>query len=326
MPGWFVEFVLPPLMVAGGVVVLFWTGDRLVEHAAHLARSLRMPPTVVGAVVLGFGTSAPELVFSLIAAANGDEVLAIANVVGSNIANVGLILGIAAFLASVHVKRNLLRLDLPLGVLAVLVLIVGIGLSPESDGTVLLMAPMAVVLLSLFGLYLWLSIRHARSHRRETEAEPDVQPVVGRDLLWIFISLAGITLGAEMLRYGAERTALLLGVSEHVIGITMVALGTSLPELAATLAAVRKKQVDLAVGNLAGSNLFNLLFVLGVVTLTRPIPVPEMMRKVELPIAACFAILAFPLLRRERRIGRRQGALLLTLYFVFVLWVCLREA
>jgi len=326
MPEWFIEFVFPPLMVAGGVVVLFWTGDRLVEHAAHLARSHRMPPTVVGAVVLGFGTSAPELVFSLIAASKGDEVLAIANVVGSNIANVGLILGTAAFLASVHVKRNLLRLDLPLGVLAVLVLIVGLGLTPERDGAVWLTTPMAVVLLSLFGIYLWQSVRHAWAHRRETEAEPDVEPATRRDVLWILISLAGITLGAEMLRFGAERTAVLLGVSEHVIGITMVALGTSLPELAATLAAVRRKQVDLAVGNVAGSNLFNLLFVLGVVTLTTPIPVPETMRAVELPIAGCFAILAFPLLRRERRIGRRQGALLLTLYFVFILWVVLREA
>ena len=185
---------------------------------------------------------------------------------------------------------------------------------------------MAVVLLSLFGIYLWLSIRHARSHRRETEAEPDVEPNTRRDVLWIVISLAGITLGAEMLRFGAERTADLLGVSEHVIGLTMVALGTSLPEFAATLAAVRRKEVDLAVGNLVGSNLFNLLFVLGVVTLTTPIPVPVTMRAVELPVAACFAILAFPLLRRERRIGRRQGALLLTLYFVFILWVVLREA
>ena len=138
--------------------------------------------------------------------------------------------------------------------------------------------------------------------------------------------LVVVALGGVLRQKVAERTAVLLGVSEHVIGLTMVALGTSLPELAATLAAVRRKEVDLAVGNVAGSNLFNLLFVLGVVTLTTPIPVPETMRAVELPVAACFAILAFPLLRRERRIGRRQGALLLTLYFVFILWVVLREA
>ncbi len=318
MPDWVTSNVIPPCFVVAGIALLIWAGDRLVEHAAHLARSLRVPPVVVGAVILGFGTSAPEFVFSMISAHKGQPVLAIANVVGSNIANVGLILGIGAFLATVHVDRRLMRLDLPLGTLGVLILILWAG----PAGVV---SPwLGAILLGLFAGYLYVCVNAARAHRRVTQP-PDVERHVGIDIAWILFSLVVITVGAELLRHGAVDVARLAGISERVIGITLVAIGTSLPELAATIAAARKKHVELAVGNIAGSNIFNIFFVLGSVAVTTDIPVPLLMRDRDFPAAALFSLLAFPLLRAERRIGKRQGALLLLLYAGYICWCFLSE-
>jgi cation:H+ antiporter len=318
MPEWVTSYVIPPGFVVAGIVLLMWAGDRLVEHSAHLAASLRVPPVIVGAVILGFGTSAPEFVFSMISAHKGQPVLAIANVVGSNIANVGLILGLGAFMATVHVDRRLVRLDLPLGILGVLLLILWAG----PAGVVSLW--LGAVLLGLFAGYLYVCVNVARAHRRVTEP-PDVPRRLGVDIGWIVFSLVGITVGAELLRAGAVDVARLAGVSERVIGITMVALGTSLPELAATIAAARKKRVELAVGNIAGSNIFNIFFVLGSVALTKDIPVPPLMGDRDFPALAIFSLLAFPLLLAERRLGKRQGGLLLVLYAGYILWCFFSE-
>ncbi|MHC4342111.1 MAG: calcium/sodium antiporter [Planctomycetota bacterium] len=306
MEGW----VGPLVYFAGGMVLLVFAGERLVRHAAHLAVSYRMPKTVVGAVILGFGTSLPELFVSVTAALEGSPGIAIGNVVGSNIANVGLILGTGAFLVTLRVERSIIRTDLPLGVLAALFLILFIGPRGEVERLT------GLLLLAVFAAYLWLSMRRTRKYRAEQEPEEEVAGrTLGKDLFFIFVGLVGIGLGAHLLVDGAAEVARLLGVSERVIGVTMVALGTSLPELAALVAAARKGEADLAVGNVAGSNLFNLLFVLGVTAVIHPVPVSQLMVDRDFVVLAVFAILAFPLLAKGRRIRRTQGLIMLAAYF-----------
>jgi len=310
------EYLLPITAVVGGIVLLVAGGDWLVIHAAHLATAHRVPKTVVGAVVIGFGTSLPELVVSLLAAWKGSPGIAIGNVVGSNIANIGLILGIAALLAPLYMPRRVLRWDLPIGLLAIVLLLFAVGRSGEIsrvDG---------LVLLGGFTVYLWGSIRFTRATRRADAPEGDPAKGTGRDLLWIAVGIVTIAVGAQLLVWGAEELAELLDKSGLVIGLTVVALGTSLPELAALLAAVRHKEADLALGNIAGSNLFNLLFILGLTaTVHPPIPVRDEMIQRDFPVAAILSVLAFPIFSRARRVGRWQGALLLACYAGFIYWV-----
>ena len=309
------EYVLPLAAVVAGLVLLVKGGDWLVDHAVHLARSYRVPKAVVGAVVLGFGTSTPELSVSLTAALEGVPSLTLGNVIGSNIANVGLILGLGATMMPLLIQRNLLRIDLPLGLLAGLLLIYPLG----SD--LVLSRLDGLVLLGLFAAYLALTVRTARRHataEREVEADPPGRTPL-RDLLWALGGLATIVIGAEFLVHGAQVTARLLGVSERIIGLSVVAVGTSLPELAALLAAVRRREADLAVGNIAGSNIFNLLFVLGTTAVVTPVEMQPVVLDHDLPRMLLFALLAFPLFSGARGLGRGHGVLLLILYGIHIL-------
>jgi len=303
----------PPIVaVAVGLFLLVQGGDLLVARCVHLARCFSVPKAIVGAVIIGFGTSLPELFVSLTASWEGSPGIAIGNVVGSNIANVGLILGLGAILATLHVQRSITRSDLPLGVLAALFLLLWVGPRLEVSRAV------GIVLLAVFVLYILAHLRETRRHQRESEGNNEHSWHLGWDSLGILGGLVAIVLGAELLVSGATQIATSMGVSEELIGLTLVAVGTSLPELAAILAAVRHKELDLAVGNVAGSNLFNLLFVLGVTAVMRPVPVTEKMAEFDFGVLAVFSVLAFPLFSRARRIGRSQGALMLAAYAGYI--------
>ena len=311
--------LVPFVSFLAGLVLLVKGGDVLVKHAAHLAQSYRVPKTVVGAIVIGFGTSLPELFVSIDAAVSGAPGLALGNVIGSNIANVGLILGLGAFMASLHVERTVLRMDLPFGVLAALFLLL------VAAPVAAIQTWMGIALLAGFVLYLALSVRAMRVFRsgpdgpdNYTASGKPVPKNISRDALGIVIGLVAITVGAELLVGGAMRIAEMLKVDDRVIGISLVAFGTSLPELSAMIAAARKGEADLAVGNIAGSNLFNLLFVLGTTVCVRNIELSEITIIRDLPVLALFSVLAFPLLAPERRIRKWQGLILLACYAGYI--------
>ncbi|MHC4955133.1 MAG: calcium/sodium antiporter [Planctomycetota bacterium] len=301
--------------VAVGLLLLVMGGDLLVERCVHLARCFDVPKAIVGAVIIGFGTSMPELFVSLTASLEGSPGIAVGNVVGSNIANVGLILGVGAVLATLYVQRSIMRGDLPIGVMAALLLLLWVGPRGEVSRVA------GIVLLAAFALYLFAHIRETRRHQRASEDSdnPSWHPLL--DSLGILGGMIAIVAGAYLLVEGATLVARDLGVSEAVIGLTLVAIGTSLPELAAIVAAVRKNEADLAVGNIAGSNLFNLLFVLGTTAMVKPIPVAERIADFDFLVLAVFAVLAFPLFSRKRRIGRIQGLIMVTAYFVYIGYV-----
>jgi cation:H+ antiporter len=243
-----------------GLVLLTWAADHLVLGSSRLARRLRISPVVVGVVVIGLGTSMPEFLVSGLAAARGETGLAMGNIVGSNILNLSLLLGVAAVIAPVPVAASVIRREVPLAVAAVALfgLLALAGIDARS----------AVVLAAACAAALWLLIRWARSGRADAALTEEVRERVGGPpspvRWWVepiraLLGLAGVLAGAQLLVVGASSVAVALGVSPAVIGFTLVAIGTSLPELVTTVQAQRRGESDLVVGNLFGSNLFNSL-------------------------------------------------------------------
>lgn len=255
--------------VIAGLVILIWSADRFVEGAAATARHAGLPSLVIGMVVIGFGTSAPEMVVSALAATDGNPGLALGNAYGSNITNIGLILGVVAMISPIAVRASILRRELPL--LLVATLLAGVQLYDDlvsrGDAVVLL-----VVFVLLMGWSVFQGLRGKAPPRGAEESELEVAAIpLGRALFWLVLGLLLLVASSRLLVWGAVNIAQALGVGDLLIGLTVVAVGTSLPELASSLSAVRKNQHDLALGNVLGSNLFNTLAVVGIAGVIHPI-------------------------------------------------------
>ncbi len=299
-----------------GVVATWWGAESLVRGAVRLALYLGISPLIVGLTVVAFGTSSPEAVVSFLASARGVGGIALGNVLGSNIANVGLILGIATLLRPMRVEWNRLRSDVYVMLSVSLV-----------AGTLLVLGWMGHVAGWIFlAVQVGLLCSYARAARRERSADDprssgvEEIPSSGSLPLAVAMVVGGLillVLGAKWLVYGAENIALALGISEAVIGATMVAVGTSLPELAASVAAVLKGQHELGLGNVVGSNTMNLLFVLGGSSAITPLRLAGREEGWVLGTMLAFAGMLWVVLARRPQIGRREGALLLVLYFGF---------
>lgn len=303
------------LQAAAGLVLLYLGGEGLVRGAAALALRLGISPLAVGLTVVAFGTSAPELVVSLDAALAGAGEIAVGNVVGSNICNVGLILGLAALVGSVGVEARIVRIDGPLMVLASLGL-VGVlanGLVSRGEGLVLLAGLVAYAVFTL------------RAGRREPDAVQAEFASAAPGAAWRATAEAGLALaglgalvaGGHLLVAGAVSLATGLGVDQAVIGLTVVAVGTSLPELATSVVAALRGQGDIAVGNVVGSNLFNVLGILGVTALVRPLA-GGAVGALDLAVMLALAVALLPLLSTRLRLARAEGALLVASYVAYV--------
>ncbi len=297
------------ILVLLGVGLLYFGGELLVKNASLLARSLGLSPLVVGLTVVAFGTSAPELAASLVAALVGNPELAFGNVVGSNIANLGLILGGAALLSPIRAQARFLRRELPFMVLVALLMV-----GAAWDGRVSRLE--GAFFLVLMVAYLVVLMREPESSEvlAEYEAEFGSKPgFVGRRLLFVLLGTAFLALGAAALVEGASTIARALGVPERVIGLSVVAVGTSLPELAAALVAALKREGDILLGNVIGSNVFNVLGILGSVALARPLSVTPG-PTVDLELMVGFSLVAWAFLWTGLRLGRKEGVALLLFY------------
>ena len=308
------------LAILGGFALLVWSADRFVDGAAVVAKHAGMPPLLIGMIVVGFGTSAPEMVVSAMAALAGNPDLALGNALGSNIANTGLILGITALIAPIIVHSKIVRKELPL--LLAIGLITGWLLL---DGA-LTRAESLLLLAGFFGLIGWTIVSALRS-RHDTladnisfELDAHVMPI-GRAIFWLIAGLTLLIISSRILVWGAVSIAEALGVSNLIIGLTIVALGTSLPELAASLIAARKGEHDIAIGNIIGSNMFNLLAVIGIAGVISPIaaiPVDVMIR--DWPTMMGLILLLFVMaygFRKQGRINRWEGLLLLLTFIAY---------
>jgi cation:H+ antiporter len=315
--------LLPSLAVLAGLVLLVWSADRFVDGASATAHHFAMPPLLVGMLIVGFGTSAPEMVVSVLAASQGSPGLALGNAWGSNILNMALILGITALITPIAVQSVILRKELPIliAVTALSALLVWDGLLTRWD---------AVLLLAVFGGLIAWSIVAARGQGRDslaletaTELSAGAMPL-NRALLWLGLGLLVLVGSSRLLVWGAVTIAQTLGVSDVVIGLTVVAIGTSLPELASCVVAARKGEDDIALGNVLGSSLFNTLAVVGLAAVIAPMDIEPTLLTRDLPVMAGLTVLLFVLgwgFRGPGRINRFEGGLLVAIYLGYTAWL-----
>lgn len=312
--------LLPGLAIVLGFVLLVWSADRFVDGAAATASQLGMPPLLVGMLIVGFGTSAPEMVVSAMAAADGSPELALGNALGSNIANTGLILGLTALIAPMLVQSQIVRRELPL--LLLISLVVGALLRDgsldrlESGG----------LLMGFFCLIAWTLYTGLNGRGDTLAGEVDNELAehamsLQRALLWLVVGLLLLIVSSRILVFGAVSVAQSLGVSELVIGLTIVALGTSLPELAASIVAARRGEHDIAVGNVVGSNMFNLLAVVGIAGVIHPLQsfAPEVLSRdwgAMVGLTVMLMVMAWGFFG-PGRINRLEGLLLLMGYSAY---------
>ena len=298
-----------------GLIVLTWSADKFIDGAAAVAQQFGMSPLLVGILIIGFGTSAPEMLVSTMAALDGEPDLALGNAIGSNIANIGLILGITALLAPIAVHSKVVYQEVPLMLaatgLGVVVLLN--GFLGQGDGVLLLAALAAYI-----GFGIWQSVRSPDdAFGAEVDEAVSHEQSLGKALFALIVGLLLLLASSRLLVWSATEIALALGISELIIGLTIVALGTSLPELAASIASVRKNQHEMAVGNVIGSNVFNILGVVGIAGLIHPDVVASVVLSrdsvVMVLLSVALAVLCFRAMKGGA-ITRWQGGLLVAAY------------
>ena len=299
--------------VVGGLVLLIYGADRFVDGAAATARNFGVSALVIGVVVVGFATSAPEMLVSGVAAYEGTPSVGIGNAVGSNIANIGLVLGVTALFAPLTVRSAVLRREFPVMFLALVlatVLMSDLELS-RRDGVIL---ALSMVLMLAITVYLGAHGRQADPLLEEISHHPERQMSQLKATLWVVVGLALLLFGSHTLVWGAVRVATLIGISEVVIGLTIIAVGTSLPELAASVVSAAKGAPEIALGNVIGSNMFNALGVLAAPALIHPAGFEREVLYRDIPVMFIFTIAMLLMAwayKRAGRINRIEGLLLL---------------
>jgi cation:H+ antiporter len=317
--------ILAIVAIVVGLVLLVWSADRFVDGAVGVAQFFGMSTFLIGMLVVGFGTSAPEMVVSVLSALNDTPQLALGNAYGSNIANIALILGTTALIAPVIVKKQAVKRDIPILIATTVLTIVLVkdGNVSLFDGVVLLLAFVAITVFNIS-----MELRDKRKRKNEAaESEPAEKVSIVKAFAWLLVGLALLIASSRMLVWGAVYMAQALGVSDLLIGLTIVAVGTSLPELASSIAAARRGENDLAVGNVIGSNIFNTLVVVGIAAVITPIKAmdAEVLSR-DLPIVSALTLLLFFICipfkkkngKRVSGFGRIGGAFFLSLYIAYL--------
>jgi cation:H+ antiporter len=317
--------VLDFLMLAAGITALYFGAEWLVRGSACIASAMGIRPLVIGLVIVGFGTSTPELVVSALASFEGQPEMALGNVVGSNIANSGLILALAALIRPMKTDLGLLRREAP-----IMIAVTAMAWAVAWTGTY--QRWHGALFLAGLGGFLWLSLRWARKEPPAIEAEFEkfekeehllARRVLARQFALVIAGLALLIIGGHLLVTSGVSLARRFGLPEIVIAVTLVSVGTSLPELATSIIAGLRGESDIAIGNVIGSNIFNLLGVLGLSALVRPIAVAPGVITTEFPWVFGCAVITYLVLGWQQRVTRPEGAGLLLLYAVF-LWTLLR--
>ena len=307
--------------IIAGFAILVWSADKFVEGAASTAKHLGMPSLLIGILIVGFGTSAPEMVVSAIAAMEGNPALALGNALGSNIVNIALILGITAIVAPITVNSKIVKKEIPL--LLLIVLASGYLLLDNS----LTLGEGIVLISGFFTLIAWSIVSAFRGRGDTLEAEMDSELIehemtLKAGIVWLVIGLLLLIASSRLLVWGAVGVAHEFGVSDLIIGLTIVALGTSLPELAASVIAARKGEHDIAIGNVVGSNMFNLLAVIGIATIIAPmngIPVEVLNRDwiVMFVLTIALLVMSYGFRNKEGKITRFEGMILVVCYIAY---------
>ncbi|HBX36297.1 MAG TPA: calcium/sodium antiporter [Pseudohongiella sp.] len=319
--------LLPVVAVVSGLLALVWSADRFVDGAASAARHFNVPALLIGIVIIGFGTSAPEMVVSALASSQGNPGIALGNAYGSNITNIGLILGITAVLAPIAVDSQVLRRTLPL--LTIVTLLSAVLMLDDNISRI-----DAIILLVLFAVLMAVTIIQGMKDQKRpvhdawaddvSEATAHPMPLKSA-IIWVIVGLILLIASSRLLVWGAVTIAQSLGVSDLLIGLTIIAVGTSLPELASSIIAARKGEHDMAVGNILGSNLFNTLAVVGIAGAIHPMGVGhEVLTRdmlVMVGLTLSLFVFGFGFKRRQGCINRWEGAILVAVYLMYTAWL-----
>ncbi|AIZ80307.1 calcium/sodium antiporter [Actinobacillus equuli subsp. equuli] len=310
------------LAIVIGLILLVWSADKFVEGAASSARHFGMSPLLIGIVIVGFGTSAPEMIVSASSALKGASGIALGNAYGSNITNIALILGVTALIKPIMVASEVIKRELPI---LILVTLVSAYMLFDAQVTQL----EAVILLVIFTLYMgwtiWVGVRNKDDALAQTESLQTEQLPLKKALFWVVIGLAFLMASSQLLVWGAVEVAKYFGVSDLVIGLTIVAVGTSLPELASSIIAARKGESDLAVGNIVGSNLFNSLAVVGIAGAIEPMQVEAAVFSRDMLVMFALTLLlfffAYSFKKKQAKITRLEGGIFLLCYIGYTLYL-----
>ncbi|MBR5647815.1 calcium/sodium antiporter [Candidatus Saccharibacteria bacterium] len=313
------DLILPIILLVVGFVLLIKGADWLVDGASSIATHFRVSKTLIGLTIIAFGTSAPELAVSISSLANGSTDMLLGNVIGSNIMNVLLLIGIGAIICPIKVSRETTKKELPILLListALVVLFLDISLNDEPSNSIT--RSDAIVCLLFFAIFLYYLIVMAKRNR-ETKATKKEKPKykMGMACIMSVVGLVGLVGGSQLVVGSATDIAHMMGVSDRIIALTIIALGTSLPELVTTIVAARKKETDLIVGNIIGSNIFNICIVMGLPVAIFGTITPESFEMIDIVMMILSALLLFIVTRRDEKVSRREGALMLLVFVVY---------
>ncbi len=311
--------LLQIILLLAGLTVLYFGAEWLVKGASRFARSFNIRPIVIGLTIVAFGTSMPELVTSVVAGINHLSDIAVGNIVGSNIANIGLILGLAAIVQPLTIDMRLLSREIPImiGISLLLYFMGWDGILSRLEGGILLV-----------GIVTYTCYVYRMALKESKAVEQEYEEFVGaaydsilKDIFWIIIGLIALVGGAYLLVHSAIYIARVVGISELVIGLTVIAVGTSLPELATSMVAAIRKESDISVGNVIGSNVFNILAVLGIAAIIQPLQINPISLRIDMPVMLFFSMALIPMITWKFVLTRGQGIFLLVGYSVYILWL-----
>ncbi len=318
--------IIAVLSLIVGFALLVKGADYFVEGASSIAKKLRIPTFIIGLTIVAFGTSAPELAVSMTAALKGSNDIAIGNVVGSNIFNLLVVLGCSAAILPLTVEKSMIKRDYPLSIGAVAILgILSIDIFSKNGGMKISRFDGAVLLVC-FALFMYMTIHEALKHRKEKEQEEEVQNIsfsMGKSIVICVLGLAGIVFGGDLSVDGAKEIARFFGLSEAIIGLTIVALGTSLPELVTSIVAAKKGESDIAIGNVIGSNIFNIFLILGVSGTILPMQVSETYIY-DIGILLVISVLAYIPILKTKKVARWQGIVMVFAYVAYTAYLFVR--
>ncbi|WP_404448966.1 calcium/sodium antiporter [Sutcliffiella horikoshii] len=314
------------LLLVVGFALLIKGADWFVDGASSIAKILRISPLLIGLTIVAFGTSSPEATVSILAALDGSAEVSLGNVIGSNIFNITLVVGLTALLNPLKVESETIRKEIPftlLGSAVLLVLISDIALQGFSEN--LLTRSDGLIFLLIFAVFMYYIFEVARNNRDKIPVEETSEKATwGKNIFRAIIGLAAIIFGGELVVRNSTEIAVSLGMSETLVGLTIVAIGTSLPELVTSIMAAIKKQSEIALGNIVGSNIFNILFVLGTSSLITPLPVNSKIF-VDIGLLVGLTVILLVFSRTNFRIGKIEGTFLAVAYILYLVFIIIRN-
>lgn len=317
------------LLLIIGFLLLIKGADMFVDGASRLAKAFKIPPIIIGLTIVAFGTSTPEAAVSISASISGSSGISIGNAIGSNLVNISLILGLTAFITPLQVQKKTILKEIPLALLAsiaLLVLLLDVQLQGLSNNA--LSRSDGIMLLLLFGVFLYYILEVALKNKNSQNylLEPvEVKGTKSKNLLILVIGLIGLVGGGYLVVYYGKEIALSLGMSETLVGLTIVAIGTSLPELVTSITAALKKESEIALGNIIGSNIFNIMFILGASATINPLTLTQnLIFDIVLMISLTFIVLIFSY-THQRKINRLEGLILALVYIAYLIFIIIRN-